>query len=105
MTTLTGVVRDTSGRVVQRAQVAVCAAANDAIGGYAATDARGVFPITVPTDGEYRVTALQRLPRGVSGDQWATGRVSGVVASPGMGLVSITVRLAANARPTMSVPE
>lgn len=92
LTTLTGVVRDTSGQVVQGAQVAVYAAANGAIAGYVMTDARGEFSITVPTDREYRVTALQRLPRGESGDQWASGTVQGLVAQPGIGPIAITVR-------------
>jgi hypothetical protein len=92
VTTLTGVVRDTLGQVVQGAQVEVYAEPNDAIAGYVMTDARGEFSITVPADRKYRVTALQRLPRGPSGDQWASGTVQGLVASLAMDRISITVR-------------
>ena len=92
VTTLTGVVRDTLGQVVQGAQVAVYAEVNDAIAGYVVTDARGEFSITVPADRKYRVTALRRLPRGPSGAQLASGTVQGLVASPAMDRISITVR-------------
>ena len=92
VTALRGVVRDTLNQVVQGAQVAVYAEANDAIAGYVMTDARGEFSITVPADRKYRVTALRRLPRGPSGDQWASATVQGLVASPAMDRISITVR-------------
>ena len=92
VTTVTGVVRDTLGQVVQGALVEVYAEANDAIAGYVVTDARGEFSITVPADRKYRVTALRRLPRAPSGPQLASGTVQGLVASAGMDRISITVR-------------